>query len=245
VQAATSGQTGALPVVTISQLDRLRVYVYLAQGDAAFVRVGDPATIRVPERLGKTYAAKVARVSGELDPRTRMMLTELDMDNRGGELIPGGFVEATLQIHTPRYVELPTEALVLRGDKTLVAVVTPQKTVHFQEVKVGYDDGQTVRLLSGLDAGQQVALNLGDAVAEGKNVRPIEGGASQQAGAAGGGKNGPPKKEGQKDGQKDGQKGGEAVGAKEQAGSSSGDSSGARQPPEPPESHQAPADPKK
>ena len=174
VQNATNAQTGALPVVTVAQLDRLRVYVYLAQSDAAFVKVGDAAVVRVPERLGKTYLAQVTRVSGELDSRTRMMLTELDLDNSKGEILPGSFIEVSLKIQTPRYVEVPSEALVLRGDKTLAAVVTPENKVHFQEVKVGYDDGQVVRLISGLNAGQKVAMNLGDAVAEGKNVRPIE-----------------------------------------------------------------------
>lgn len=181
VQNAANAQTGALPVVTVSQLDRLRVYVYLAQGDAAFVHVGDPAKIRVPERLGKIYPAQVARVSGELDPRTRMMLTELDIDNPSGEITPGSFIEASLRIKTPRYVEIPSEALVLRGEKTLVAVVTPENKVHFQEVKVGSDDGQMVRLLSGLSAGTKVAMNLGDAVDEGSRVRPIEGTAAPRS----------------------------------------------------------------
>jgi RND family efflux transporter MFP subunit len=174
VQNATNAQNGALPVVTVSQLDRLRAYVYLAQVDAAFVHVGDLAEVRVPERLGKVYPAQVTRVSGELDVRTRMMLTELDMDNSKGELVPGSFIEVSLKIHTPRYIEIQSEALVLRGDKTLVAVVTPEKTVHFQEVKVGTDDGQIVRLITGLDEGQKVAINLGDTVAEGSHVNPIE-----------------------------------------------------------------------
>ena len=137
-QRADGGAAGG----DLSQLDRLRGYIYLAQRDAAFVKVGDPAQVRVPERLGKTYPAQVARVSGEFDPRTRMMLTELDMDNSKGEIVPGSFMEVTLKIHTPRYVEVPSEALVLRGDKTLVAVVTPEKTVHFQEVKVGSTMGR-------------------------------------------------------------------------------------------------------
>jgi RND family efflux transporter MFP subunit len=187
VQNATSAQTGALPVVTVAQLDRLRVYVYLAQADAAFVHVGNVADIRVPERPGRTYKASVTRISGELDPRTRMMLTELDVDNQAGEIVPGSFIEASLAIKTPPYVEIPSEALVLRNDtKTFVAVVSPDRKVHFQPVIVAYDDGQVVRLISGLSAGQKVALNLGDSVAEGAIVRPESSPQAGQKAQAGG-----------------------------------------------------------
>lgn len=88
--------------------------------------------------------------SATLSAKVSGYLRELRVDTGSG---PEVFVEASPTLRSPQEVELPAEALVLRGDKTLVAVLTPEKKIHFQEVKVGYEDGQTVRLLAGLAAG--------------------------------------------------------------------------------------------
>ena len=75
IQSAAGAQAGALPVVTVANTARLRIYVYLDQASAPFVKVGDGAEVRVAERPGWSRTAKVGRVSGELTPRTRTMLT--------------------------------------------------------------------------------------------------------------------------------------------------------------------------
>src|SRR5690242_17333576 len=92
VQAATGAQTGALPLVTISTPEKLRVYVYVPQRDAAFVKVGDKALITTPDHAELRVEGNVTRLSSELDSRTRMMLVEVDVDNRDGKIVPGSFV---------------------------------------------------------------------------------------------------------------------------------------------------------
>jgi membrane fusion protein, multidrug efflux system len=69
LQNAANSQSSALPLVTVSETGRLRVYVYPAQADAAFIRVGDPAVVTTPERPELRVAARITRLSGELDPR--------------------------------------------------------------------------------------------------------------------------------------------------------------------------------
>jgi RND family efflux transporter MFP subunit len=181
VQNAANAQTSALPVVTVSQIERLRVYVYLDQRDAAFVRVGDAAEIGVPERAGRPpLVGKVARLAHELDARTRMMLVEIDLDNKKGEIVPGGFVQVGLTVSVPSVLELPVEALVMRGRDPYVAVVASDGKVSYRAVKIGDDDGKRVRILDGVAAGERVALNLGDSVADGSRVQVI---ASRDGGA--------------------------------------------------------------
>jgi len=92
VQAATGAQTGALPVVTISTPERLRVYVYVPQRDAGYVKVGDKTEVTMPDRGDIRIEGRVARRSSELDPKTRMMLVEIDLDNRDGKIVAGSFV---------------------------------------------------------------------------------------------------------------------------------------------------------
>lgn len=174
LQNAANAQTSALPLVTVSETDRLRVYVYPDQHDATFVRVGDAAEIALRERPGVTLAATVTRLSGELDPKTRTLLTEIDADNHRGLIVPGSFVDVTLRIRTPSYLEVPSDALVMRGDKPFVAVITAENAVTFRAVTPSGDDGQHVRILSGLTKGERVALNLGESVAEGERVQAVD-----------------------------------------------------------------------
>src|SRR5262249_42716878 len=67
VQSATSSQTGALPIVRVSDVAHLRVFVYLDQRDATFVHVGDEAVVSVRERPGLAVHSSIARIAGELD----------------------------------------------------------------------------------------------------------------------------------------------------------------------------------
>lgn len=172
VQAATGAQTGALPLVTISTPERLRVYVYVDQKWAPFVRVGDVAEVRLPDRADVEIDGRVARRADELDPRTRTMLVEVDVDNRDGRIVPGSFVTVGLSFATPPEVQVPVEALVMRGKQAFVPVVADD-VVRFRPVVVSDDDGTTVRVADGLRAGELVALNLGDRVADGARVQPI------------------------------------------------------------------------
>jgi RND family efflux transporter MFP subunit len=173
VQNATASQTSALPVVTVSQVDRLRVYAYLDQKDAPFVTAGSPVTVTLRERPGFQVPGTIARVSGELDPQTRTLLTEVDLDNKKGDFVPGSFVEVSLPIHAPSLPQIPVEGLIAQPGKSLVAVVSQDNTVHFREVHPANNDGQFVTILSGLNEGEIVALNLGTNVNDGAKVRPI------------------------------------------------------------------------
>lgn len=172
VQAATGAQTGALPLVTISTPERLRVYVYVPQHDAGFVKVGDRALVTLPERADVQIEGQVARRADELDPRTRMMLVEVDVDNRDGRIVAGSFVTVTLTLATPPETIVPVEALVMNGQKASVFVLDGD-TVHARPVVVSDNDGSIARLARGLRAGELVALNVGDNVADGARVQPV------------------------------------------------------------------------
>jgi RND family efflux transporter MFP subunit len=174
IQSAANAQSGAVPIVSVAKGDKLRVYVYLDQASAPFVRSGDVATIRVPERPGWSRQAKVTRASGALSPRTRTMQTEVDIENADGAILPGSYVDVELAVNVPTLLEMPAEALVTRGDKTQVAVVDGQSHVHYRPVVVADDDGQTVRLVDGVSDGDRVALNLGNEAVEGSAVQVVD-----------------------------------------------------------------------
>ena len=173
VQNAEGSQTSALPIVEIATTDSLRVFVYIAQRDAADIRRGAAATITDPSRPEVHATGTVTRFTGELDPNTRTLLAEIDLSNRSGAIVPGSFVQVSLSVAGHRYLEIPAEALIVRPTGDYVAVVTPDNRVAFRPVHILDTDGVTVRLLDGVEEGDRVALNLGDSVPEGQHVQPV------------------------------------------------------------------------
>jgi len=172
IQSAANGQSGAIPIVTVSKADRLRVYVYLDQSSAAYVHAGDVAEVRTPERPGFVRKAPVARSAGQLALRTRTMLTEIDVDDADGAIVPGSFVQVTLEARRPPSLEVPAEALVMRNEKPHVAVIdAAAHRVHYRPIVVEDDDGQAVRVRDGVKEGELVALDLGNAADEGAAVQ--------------------------------------------------------------------------
>ncbi|HET6177745.1 MAG TPA: efflux RND transporter periplasmic adaptor subunit [Candidatus Sulfotelmatobacter sp.] len=173
IQNAATSQTSALPLVEISETTRLRIYVYVDQAHAPFVRKGDSVTILDQSQPSFKLEARVTRTSGQIDAKTRTLLVEIDVDNPHNRILAGSFVQVELKVQTPRYVEIPSDALIVRGNQTVVAVVTSDDTVKFTQVAVAEQTGETARLLTGLDEGEHVARNLGERVAEGGKVQPV------------------------------------------------------------------------
>ncbi len=175
LQSAVDSQTTALPLVTLSQTDKLRVYIYLDQKDASFVRIGDQAEISDASRPEVVLpAASITRISKQLDSNTRTLLAELDVDNKQGLLLAGSFVRVLLKLKTPPSIEIPAQALLMKGDKAFVAIVTQGNKVNFRPIVVADSDGKMVRISSGLEEGQRLVLNPGFGIADGAQVQPVE-----------------------------------------------------------------------
>src|SRR2546423_6963006 len=174
MQNATNAQTGALPVLTVSETGRLRVYAYVDQQDAPLVGVGTPAEITLPDRPEVRLASRVTRVSGLLDPRTRTLLAEVDLENRGGGIFPGSYVTVKLAAKGRDYPELPPGAPAVRGGTTPPAALDSADRVAFPRVVGARDDGQSAQIAGRVVPGERVALNLGESVAEGARVQPVE-----------------------------------------------------------------------
>jgi len=173
IQNAATSQTSALPLVEISETSRLRIYVYVDQAHAPFVRKGDAVTILDQANPGLKLEARVTRTSGEIDPKTRTLLVEIDVDNPHNRILAGSFVQVEVKIQTPRYVEIPSDALIVRAGQTFVAVITPDNTVKFTQVAVAEQTGESAHLLTGLNEGERVARNLGERVPEGAKIQPV------------------------------------------------------------------------
>src|SRR5215472_3647057 len=116
----------------------------------------------------------VTRTANALDPATRTLLTEVQADNPNGALLPGMYaqVEMAVQRKDPP-VQIPADTLVVRSDGPQVAVVQPDGKIHYTHIQLGRDFGDHLEVLSGINEGQQLAVNPGDAIQEGVKVKPV------------------------------------------------------------------------
>jgi RND family efflux transporter MFP subunit len=175
VTSAATSQTAALPLVTISETSKLKVTVYVEQAEAPNVKPGLDAEIVDGADPQRKSVGKVSRVSGELDPKTRTLLTEVDFDNSKGQFVAGSFVTASLLFPAVSYIEVPAPALVSRDKKSFVAVVSADNHVQLRPVEIAGTDGKVLRIASGLNEGERVVLSLPATVADGAKVNPMLG----------------------------------------------------------------------
>jgi len=173
--------TGALVTATntllfrIAQTGMLRIYVNVPQANAESVHVGQAAQIRIADLANTTFNGTVTRTASSFDPASRTLLTEVQLANSNGALMPGMYAQVDLSTNRkdPPIV-LPSGTLVVRADGPQVAVLRPDNTVHFQRIQIGRDYGDRIEVASGLEHGDSVIVNPSDAVREGIKVNPIQ-----------------------------------------------------------------------
>jgi RND family efflux transporter MFP subunit len=169
---AANNQSSSQPVVTVSDPSKLRVSVYVEQVDAHFIQPGLEAEIIDTANPTRRIKAKISRVAGELDSRTRTLLAEVDFDNRAATFIPGSFVNVSLMVPQTSYVEVPASALVVRDRKNFVAVLEADSHIKLTPIEIAGTDGASVKIASGISEGVRVVLSLPNTVPDGAKVNP-------------------------------------------------------------------------
>jgi RND family efflux transporter MFP subunit len=164
---------GSTLLYRIAQMRVLRTYVNVPQTNADSIHAGQTAQLMVSNLPGRRFSGTVARTAHSLDPNSRTMLVEVQVQNTDGILLPGMY--ALVDLSSARSnppVLLPGDALIIRADGTQVAVVRPDHTVHFQKIEVGRDYGDKLEVTSGLAPGDLVIDNPSDIVREGVKIDP-------------------------------------------------------------------------
>jgi RND family efflux transporter MFP subunit len=159
----------------LAQVEKLRVYVRAPQAEARAVRVGQAAELTIPEIHGKTFTAKVVRTAGAMNPETRTLLTELEVDNSSGEILAGSYAEVKLTDTMPDVpLTIPSNTLLFRSEGAFVGVVTAENKIDLRAVTLGRDFGKRVEVLSGIEAKDRLVLNPPDSIVSGMVVRVAE-----------------------------------------------------------------------
>jgi RND family efflux transporter MFP subunit len=166
--------SGSKEVFDISAIQTLRVFVNVPQVYAPDAKAGVTATLTLPQYPGRTFRGKLVRTSDAVDPATRTLLAEVDVDNRSGELLPGSYTEVHLKVANPApALIVPVSALILEPDGLHVGIVDVTQHARIVRVTPGRDSGSTMEILGGLEPGQQVIANPPDSLTDGEQVRVV------------------------------------------------------------------------
>lgn len=156
----------------LEQTDTLRVFVDVPQDSAAGVSTGTSVYLTTQQYPGRRFAAHVARSAGAIDPVTRTLRVEIDVDNRDGALLPGAYTQAHLLVaSTAPAFELPVSALLFRSNGVTVATVGANGRTALKTVRIGRDFGTHVEIVAGLAPTDRVIDNPGDSISSGEAVK--------------------------------------------------------------------------
>jgi RND family efflux transporter MFP subunit len=175
IQAGTSSQTQAMPLVRISENGRLRLDLPVPESAVPSVRLGQLVDVKI-SALNKTFPGRVSRFEDKLDESTRTMKTEVDVPNSSLSLVPGMYAEVDLVTGERKNVlSVPVEAIDGSGDAGRVFRVSSSGELQALNVRLGLENAQRIEIRDGgLQDGDEVVVGSRSGLKDGARVQPRE-----------------------------------------------------------------------
>ncbi len=155
----------------IARVDPLRVYASVPQAYATYIKVGAATAVTLQELPGQKFSARVVRTAESIDPGTRTLLTEVDVPNKGGRLLPGSYGQVHFAVGSNvNKVTVPINAMLFRAEGPRLAIVGADNRVQLRPINIGKDYGASLEILGGVSVTDQVIINPSDSLEEGQQV---------------------------------------------------------------------------
>src|SRR5215469_9673440 len=173
INAGNGGSSQQLFV--LSQIDPIRVYLSVPETYAPSIHAGLGSFLELTQYPGQKFEGKVVRTAESIDTATRTLLTEVDVPNHNGALLPGGYAQVHLQVKvSAARLSVPVNALLFRSEGLRAVVVDANHKVHLRALTIGRDYGTSLEVLQGLQGNDWIVLNPADSLDEGEEVRGAE-----------------------------------------------------------------------
>ena len=167
-----SGSTTTTPsIFVLSQMDVLRVFIYVPQAYAQNVQTGQDVEVTAPEYPQKVFKGKVTRTADSLDPTARTERVEIQLPSEQGRLLPGMYLSIRFKVQQvePALI-VPANTVDIRREGPRIAVVDAEKKVHYRDIKMGRDFGKTIEVVAGLQGSETIVINPTTDLIEGEKV---------------------------------------------------------------------------
>jgi membrane fusion protein (multidrug efflux system) len=166
-----AGGPGAMtPIVKIETTTRHRLVVPVPENDVEGVPKGTIVNFAVPSFPGRTFQAPIARISHDVERKTRTMPVELDVRDPHAELVPGTFcqIEWPIRRNYPTLF-VPVSAVASDLQHTFVLRVR-QNRIDWVDVTTGARSGDVIEVFGDLKEGDKVATRGTDQLQPGTEV---------------------------------------------------------------------------
>lgn len=155
----------------VAAIQKLRVFVAVPEVSSASVRNGATVKLTTDQFPNRTFQGVLVRNSNSIDPASRTLNVEVDIDNSSGELLPGSYAFVHLRVPgAAKAWEIPSSALLFRAEGLRVAVVRGNRA-ELVPISIGRDFGAMVEVNSGLQPDDEVVQSPSDSLVSGTPVR--------------------------------------------------------------------------
>jgi RND family efflux transporter MFP subunit len=170
IGALIASGSGAKELFHIAQTRRLRVFVDVPQLYALAAKPGVKADVEIQGLAGRRFPGTLSRTSQSINQDSRTLLTEIDLDNPQGAILPGSFAQVHFKLPADATTfRLPVDTLIFRSEGLRVAVVK-DNIVSMVPITLGRDFGSSVEVSSGLSGTESIVVNPPDSLANGQRV---------------------------------------------------------------------------
>lgn len=164
--------TGPKELFHLAAVEKLRVYVSVPEAYVAAAKSGSKVALTFDSLFpGETFPGTVVRNANAIDPNSRTLNVEVDIDNSSGRVLPGSYAFAHLPTTSnAQAVTIPANALLFRAEGLQAGVVRNDR-VNLVSVTIGHDYGSSVEILSGLVATDAIIVDPSDSLESGDAVQ--------------------------------------------------------------------------
>ncbi|HWK50005.1 MAG TPA: efflux RND transporter periplasmic adaptor subunit [Steroidobacter sp.] len=171
----TAGGGSGRELFVVSDTRTLRVYVNVPQSYVSRLNTKTKALITVPEHPGREYSATVAASAGAVNVATGTTLLQLTVDNKAGELLPGGYASVSFElVGGTQALRVPASALIFDQAGLRVATVDAESRVIMKPITIARDHGAFIEVAGGIEANDRVISTPPDGLMGGSAVRVLE-----------------------------------------------------------------------
>ena len=167
------GQTAApgTPLLGLVDLSVMRVKIHLAEGDYVHLGPEDPVRVAVEAYPGREFKGRVDRIGIKADPMTNTFGVDVVVDNQDSFLKAGLTARVRLTVRViPAAVLIPQSAVLYREDRREVFVASAGGRAEKRTVSLGRKDGDSIQILTGIEAGERLIVTGGQYLAPGDRI---------------------------------------------------------------------------
>ncbi len=167
--------TGALPILTVSQVKPVKVVVNVSESELSNVKKGMPADVTFDTYGDEVFTGHVTMVAPTIDPASRTFGVEITLPNSDGRILPGMFARVSMTFGQQSHVVVPDLAVVkMQGSGQHFVYVYKDGKVSYNHVELGRRIGDAYELLSGVEPGSDVVVSGQSKLRDGAEVEVIK-----------------------------------------------------------------------